>query len=157
MMLGKNLASATALAVEATILSLIFAAVSGGWWMLGYAPFLITTAILCQLAIGNVISVVTPMRLPPIGTDLFAQATEQGCLALVSQMAAFAAIGVLLVPPAAAFSLLAAFGVTAWKWRLAFTAGSLLWGMALYLAGLWLGTRILNRRVPEMVTAVQTV
>ena len=157
LMLGKNIASATALAVEAIVLSLLFAAVSSGWSMLVFAPFLITTAILCQLAIGNVVSVLTPMRLPPVGTDLFAQATEQGCLALVSQMGAFAVIGLLMVPPAAAFALMANFGVDALRFRIGFTLGSLVWGLTLYLIGLWLGTRILERRLPELVTAVQTV
>ena len=157
LMLGKNIASATALAVEAIVLSLLFAAVSSGWSMLVFAPFLIATAILCQLAIGNVVSVLTPMRLPPVGTDLFAQATEQGCLALVSQMGAFAVIGLLMVPPAAAFALMANFGVDALRFRIGFTLGSLVWGLTLYLIGLWLGTRILERRLPELVTAVQTV
>lgn len=157
LMLGKNAAAAIALGLEAVVLSLIFAAVSGGWSMLWFSPFLIATAILCQLAVGNIVSTLTPLRLPPVGTDLFAQATEQGCLALVSQMTAFAAIATLMIPPATAFSLMAAFGVDATRYRIMFTGGSVLWGLALYATGLWLGTRILNRRLPEMVTAVQTV
>ena len=157
LMMGKNIASATALVIEASLLSVIFAAVSGGWGLLWFAPFLIVTAILCQLAVGNVVSTLTPMRLPPVGTDLFAQATEQGCLALISQMSAFATIAVLMIPPATAFSLMSAFGVNALRLRILFIAGSLLWGVALYAAGLWLGTRILDRRLPEMVSAVQTL
>ncbi len=157
LLLGKNIASAVALSIEAVTLSILFAAVSGGWALLGFVPFLVTTAILCQLAVGNVVSVITPMRLPPVGTDLFAQATEQGCLALVSQMGAFAVIGLLMVPPAVGFTLMSAFGVTAAKWVITFTAGSVLWGVLLYWVGLWLSTRILERRLPEMVTAVQTV
>lgn len=157
LMIGKNLASATALSAEAVVLSVIFAAVSGGWSLLWFAPFLTVTAILCQLSVGNVVSTLTPMRLPPVGTDLFAQATEQGCLALISQMAAFATIAILMIPPATAFTLMAAFGVNALRFRLMFTAGSVLWGLFLYAIGLWLGTKILNRRLPEMVTAVQTL
>ena len=157
LMVGKNIASATALAIEASLLSMIFAAVSGGWSLLWFAPFLIVTAILCQLAVGNVVSTLTPMRLPPVGTDLFAQATEQGCLALISQMTAFGVIATLMIPPATAFSLMTAFGVNQLHFRILFIGGSLLWGLGLYLVGLWLGTRILNRRLPEMVAAVQTV
>lgn len=157
LMIGKNIASATALVIEAVALSILFAAVTGGWSLLGFAPFLITTAILCQLAVGNVVSVLTPMRLPQVGTDLFAQATEQGCLALVSQMAAFATIGVLMIPPATAFTLMVGFGVESVGLRVSFTLGSLVWGLTLYLIGLWLATKILNRRLPEIVSAVQTV
>ena len=157
LVLGKNLATASALAVEAIVLSIIFAAFSDGWAMLGYAPFLIATAILCQLAVGNIVSVLAPMRLPPMGTDLFAQATEQGCLALVSQMGAFAVIGVLMIPPASGFTLLTVFGVDSLRYRIGFALGSLVWGFGLYMLGLWFGTRLLNRRIPEMVTAVQTV
>ena len=156
-MLGKNLATASALALEAIVLSIIFAAFSDGWAMLGYAPFLIATAILCQLAVGNIVSVLAPMRLPPMGTDLFAQATEQGCLALVSQMGAFAVIGVLMIPPASGFTLLTVFGVDSLRYRIASRSDP--WsgdsGCTCSDCGSEHGSS--TRRIPEMVTAVQTV
>ncbi len=72
-------------------------------------------------------------------------------------MTAFGVIATLMIPPATAFSLMTAFEVNQLRFRILFIGGSLLWGLGLYLVGLWLGTRILNRRLPEMVAAVQTV
>ena len=59
-------------------------------------PPLALTAIGCQLAVGNIVSVLAPLRLPDMGTDLFAQATEQGCLAITAQMVSFFIIGLLI-------------------------------------------------------------
>jgi ABC-2 type transport system permease protein len=156
LLLGKNVATAITLAVEAVALALIFAAFTNGWSYLVYIPPLVATAILCQLAIGNLVSVITPLRLPPPKGDLFSQASEQGCLALISQLLAFGVIGLLLVPPATAFTLITLFGVRALKWQLIFSIGSVLWGVIFYVAGTFLASRRLTRRLPEMVTAVQT-
>lgn len=156
LLIGKNLATGIALATEAVTLALIFAYFTAGWKLLIYIPPLVFTAILCQLAIGNLVSVVTPLRLPPPGGDLFAQASEQGCLALGSQLLAFAAIGLLMIPPASAFTLLTVFGVTALKWQIIFTVGSVQWGIFFYTLCTWLANRFLTRRIPEMVGAVQT-
>ena len=158
-LLGKNLASAIALSVEAIALSLIFAGVTHGWSFLIYVPPLIVTAVGCQLAVGNLVSVLTPLRLPPPGTDLFAQATEQGCLALGSQLVAFGLIGALMVLPAAAMVLVSgALGPDiATRFKVGFTVGAFLYGIAVYLIGLAIANSVLRRRVPEMVTAVQTV
>jgi len=156
LLIGKNVATAIALATEAMVLAFIFATVTNGWRFMIYIPPLLATAIMCQLAIGNFVSVVTPLRLPPPGGDLFAQASEQGCLALGSQMVAFALIGVLMIPPATAFTLITVFGVTALHWQLSFVIGSLVWGAGFYIAGTWVSARLLARRLPEIVTAVET-
>ena len=159
MLLAKNLASGLALSAEAVILSLIFAVITQGWAFLVYVPPLIVTAVGCQLAVGNLVSVLTPLRLPPPGTDLFAQATEQGCLALGSQLFAFAFIGALMILPASAMVLVSgALGPEiAARYRIGFTVGSFLYGIVVYLVGLWIANAILKRRMPEMVSAVQTV
>ena len=159
MLLGKNLASAIALSAEAVALSVVFAAVTDGWIFLIYVPPLVVTAVGCQLAVGNLVSVLTPLRLPPPGTDLFAQATEQGCLALGSQLVAFAFIGALMVMPAAGMVLVSgALGPEiATRFKVGFTIGAFAYGTTIYLAGLFTANAILRRRVPEMVSAVQTV
>ncbi len=54
--------------------------------------------------------VITPLRLPREGTDIFAQATEQGFLALIAQLTSFLVIGLLLVPPSVAVVLTVCFG-----------------------------------------------
>lgn len=158
MLLGKNLATGIALAAEATLLSLIFAFFTNGWAFLVYVPPLIITAICCQLAVGNLVSVLTPLRLPPPGTDLFSQATEQGCLALGSQLVAFAGIGLIMVLPAAVMVLVSGlFGTPPLDLRIGLTAAVLVYGLVFYALGLWGANSVLRRRLPEMVSAVQTV
>ncbi|HEY7563342.1 MAG TPA: hypothetical protein VIA81_00280 [Acidimicrobiia bacterium] len=150
---GKNLAITAGLVAETVFMSLLLAAFSDSWRVLWLVPGLATAAIGCQLAVGNIVSVISPLRLPREGTDVFAQATEQGCLALVAQLASFLAIGVLLVPPASAVVLTVAFNevippeIT--------TAGSIVWGLLLYFISLGLAGWILKRRMPEVVTWVQ--
>ena len=155
LLIGKNLATGLALLIETLALSVILAWVSGGWEMLPLVPPLALTAIGCQLAIGNIVSVLAPLRLPDMGTDLFAQATEQGCLAITAQMVSFFIIGLLMTVPASAFVLVVGFGS-----RLdpvLVSVGSLAWGGFIYGIGLWVSARALRKRIPETVALVQTV
>ena len=154
-LLGKNLAVATALVVETTLLTLGLAVFTSQWtWVWLVAP-LTLAAIGCQLAVGNIVSVLTPLRLPREGTDVFAQSTEQGCLAIVSQTISFFAIGFMLVPPASAVVLTVGFGQALAPWIAAvFAIG---WGLALYAASLYVSSRLLRRRMPEVLAWVQVV
>ena len=149
---GKSRAAIVVLLIEGTLMSLAFAAISGGWRWLPYTVPITLTAIGCQLAVGNVISALTPLRLPPMGTDLFSQATEQGCLAVVSQAFAFFVIGLMLIPTASAFIVVAAGYLDPMVVSLA----SVLWGGVMYRIGLGVGTQLLARRMPELLEAVQT-
>ncbi len=155
LLIGKNLAAGTALLVETLTLSVILAWVSGGWESLLLVPPLALTAIGCQLAIGNIVSVLAPLRLPDMGTDLFAQATEQGCLAITAQMVSFFVIGLLMTLPASAYVLVISFGQNLDP--IVVSAASLAWGGIIYSIGLWVSVRVLRKRVPEMVAMVQTV
>ena len=155
LLLGKNLATGTALFVETVTLSVILAWVSGGWETLAMVPPLALTAIGCQLAIGNIVSVLAPLRLPDMGTDLFAQATEQGCLAITAQMASFFLIGLLMTLPASAYVLVVEFGQNLNP--VLVSLASMAYGSVIYLIGLWIAARVLRKRVPEMVAMVQTV
>ncbi|MDR9451700.1 MAG: hypothetical protein RI637_10825 [Acidimicrobiia bacterium] len=155
LLIGKNLAAGTALFVETMALSVILAWVSGGWASMLMVPPLALTAIGCQLAVGNIVSVLAPLRLPDMGTDLFAQATEQGCLAITAQMVSFFIIGLLMTPPAAAYVLVVEFGQNLSPITVSLL--SLVWGGVIYSFGLWIAARVLRKRVPEMVAMVQTV
>ena len=155
LLLGKNLATGTALFVETVTLSIILAWVSGGWETLPMVPPLALTAIGCQLAIGNIVSVLAPLRLPDMGTDLFAQATEQGCLAIAAQMASFFVIGLLMALPASAYVLVVEFGQNLNP--VVVSLASMAYGSIIYAIGLWIGAWALRKRVPEMVAMVQTV
>ncbi len=154
-LIGKNLAVASGLALETLVLSLGLAGFTGHWtWLWLVAP-LTVAAIGCQLAVGNMVSVLTPLRLPREGTDVFAQSTEQGCLAIVSQTVSFFVIGVLLVVPASLVVLTVDFGQVLSPWITALV--SILWGVGLYAISLFVAGRILHRRMPEVLAWVQVV
>lgn len=155
MILGKNLATSVAILTEAAVLSVLLAAVSGRWAVLGVIPPLAVTAVACQLSVGNIVSVLAPLRLPNVGTDMFAQASEQGCLSVGAQVASFFVIVLLLIPSVSAFALVVMFGQALSPWIA--TAGSLLWGAVVYGAGLFVASKILSRRLPEIVALVQTL
>jgi hypothetical protein len=155
LLLGKNLAVALALVAETALLAILLSSFTGFWqWTWLVAPLGIS-AIGCQLAVGNVVSVLTPLRLPREGTDIFAQSTEQGCLAIVSQIVSFFTIGLLLVVPASVVALTVSFGRPIPPW---FTAlATIVWGVAVYLISLWISSRLLRRRLPEVMAWVQIV
>jgi hypothetical protein len=155
LLLGKNLAVAIALTIETALLALLLSWFTGFWeWTWLVAP-LAVSAIGCQLAVGNFVSVLTPLRLPREGTDVFAQSTEQGCLAIVSQTVSFFTIGLLLVVPASVVALTVSFSNPIPPW---FTAiSTILWGVGVYSISLWLSSRLLRRRLPEVLAWVQVV
>lgn len=150
---GKNLAALVGLGGEAVFLGVLFAWFSSSWQWMALLPALTLGAVGCLLAVGNLVSVLAPLRLPRQGTDVFAQATEQGLLALISQVVAFCAIGLLMVLPASVTVLTVGFGQAIAPWFAAvFAIG---WGLVWYLGSLWLAGRLLSRRVPEVVSWVQ--
>ncbi|MGB8362228.1 MAG: hypothetical protein WCE80_12600 [Acidimicrobiia bacterium] len=155
LIIGKNLAVATALAIETLLLALLLSAFTRHWeWTWLVLP-LAVSAIGCQLAVGNMVSVITPLRLPREGTDVFAQSTEQGCLAIVSQTISFFTIGILLVIPASIVALTVEFGQAIPPWFAATAA--ILWGVLLYSISVWLSAKLLQRRLPEVMAWVQVV
>ncbi len=84
-----------------------------------------------------------------MGTDIFSQATEQGCLAIGSQITAFFVIGLTLVLPASAFTL-AIFFTDQVPITLVAVA-SIIWGFLIYGIGLTLGSWVTARRMPEIL------
>lgn len=152
---GKNLAATGALVIETAVLALLLAFISDGWASLGLVPGLMVAAIGCQLAVGNIVSVISPLRLPREGTDVFAQASEQGCLAIGAQAISFFVIGLLLVIPSSVAVLTVGFGAPIASW---FANGfAVVWGVVFYGVSLWIAGAILRRRMPEVVGWVQTV
>lgn len=153
LLLGKNAAVAIGLAVETGLLALGLSFFTGQWnWTWLVIPLMVA-AIGSQLAVGNIVSVLTPLRLPREGTDVFAQSTEQGCLAIASQTISFFTIGLLLAPPAALVVLTVEFGRAVPSWLTALVAVS--WGTALYAISLAVSSRLLRRRLPEVMTWVE--
>ena len=155
LLMGKNAAITIALTIEATILALIIATFTGQWRWIWLVVPLMVAAIGSQLAVGNIVSVLTPLRLPREGTDVFAQSTEQGCLAIVSQTVSFFAIGLLLVIPSSVVVLTVEFGSPIPAWVASVVA--ITWGVVLYLLSLGFASRLLRRRLPEVMAWVQVV
>lgn len=155
LLLGKNAAVTIGLVLETGLLTLGLSWFTGHWrWTWLVFPLMVA-AIGCQLAVGNIVSVLTPLRLPREGTDVFAQSTEQGCLAIVSQTVSFFTIGLLLVVPASVVALTVGFGSVVAPWTAA--AVSIVWGATLYLISLAVASRLLTRRLPEVMAWVQIV
>ncbi len=154
LLVGKNIATTIALTIETAILTLTLAMITGGWSRVVYMPAILLTAVACQLAVGNLASVLTPLRLPDMGTDVFSQASEHGCLAIASQLVSFFLIGLLMVPPAVGFTLVEAFGATRFSlWQVA--GVSMLYGAIIYFIGLKLAGFLLKRRMPEVLDWVR--
>ncbi len=151
--LGKNLATAVALTIETTVMTLVIASISNGWRLLWYVPVILITAIGLQLAVGNVVSVLAPLRLPDVGTDVFSQASEHGLLSILAQLVSFVLIGAALTPVAVSFVL--SVGYLEDRWIVWVSIGSLLWGATIYLLSLWFSSRLLARRLPEVLRWVQ--
>lgn len=155
LLIGKNLAVATALIIETVLLAILLSWFTGFWRWTWLAAPLAVSAIGCQLAVGNIVSVLTPLRLPREGTDVFAQSTEQGCLAIVSQTISFFTIGLLLVVPASVVVLTVSFGSMVAPWFAAMSA--IAWGLLVYGTSLWIASKLLRRRLPEVMAWVQVV
>lgn len=155
LLLGKNLAVAFGLVLETTLLAVLLSWFTGHWQWTWLAGPLMVAAIGSQLAVGNFVSVLTPLRLPREGTDIFAQSTEQGCLAIVSQTLSFFTIGFLLVIPASIVALTVEFGQAIRPWQAAIA--TVVWGVTVYTISLWLSAKLLRRRLPEVMAWVQVV
>ena len=155
LVMGKNLAAATALAFETVLLGILLAWLSDSWSVIRFLPALALCAIGCQLAVGNLVSVIAPLRLPREGTDVFSQATEQGCLAIVAQLTSFIVIGLLLVIPSSVMVLTIDFGRAIPGWFA--NVFAIVWGAVFYIASVYLSSWILRRRIPEVVSWVQVV
>jgi ABC-2 type transport system permease protein len=155
MLRGKNLAVALGLLAETALLAILLSLFTGFWNWTWLALPLTVAAIGCQLAVGNIVSVLTPLRLPREGTDVFAQSTEQGCLAIVSQTLSFFTIGLLLVVPASVVTLTVAFNQPLDPWIAAVSA--VVWGVGIYSLSLWVASKLLRRRLPEVMAWVQVV
>jgi hypothetical protein len=73
----------------------------------------------------------------------------------VSQVASFFAIGMLLVPPASVVVLAVDFGQAISPWFASLFAIG--YGVILYSLSLFVSSRILRRRLPEVMAWVQVV
>ena len=96
---GRNLASLLSGMVTTAVLSLLLAAVTGGWLYVPVALCLGLGVLGLSLGVADVVSVRFAYPLPEDASNLWAvQGTGQGCLVGVVQMVAFAVQSVLVAP-----------------------------------------------------------
>ena len=90
-----------------------------------------------------------------MGTDVFSQASEHGFLAILSQLVAFALIGISLVPVATAFTISVGYADSRYLGWI--VLASLAWGALLYGVSLWASSKLLAKRLPEVLKWVSIV
>jgi hypothetical protein len=149
---GKNFAVGVLSMGGALVLTLLVAALSGGWsnapLALGYA----VAAILVLMGCGNLTSVFVPMRVRRmrVGQGSFSS-SENGCLRSLIMMAASFATFALLIPVAAALIIPLALSHSEW---LGFTLpASVLYGLVFYELSTRLAASQLLRRAPDILKA----
>jgi ABC-2 type transport system permease protein len=149
---GRNLASLVSGMVTTTVLSLLLAAVTGGWLYLPVALCLGLGVLLLSLGVADVVSVRFAYPLPEDASNLWAvQGTGQGCLVGLVQMAAFAVQGLLVAPLAA----LVVAGLVAWPAALVLACPLAVgYGLFLWRVGLGLGAGWLGGHQPELLAAL---
>jgi hypothetical protein len=149
---GKNLVVGALAMSLAAILSVIKAALTGGW---GYIPLALCAglaAVLTMLACGNVTSVITPFRSRSMRMgDTSSFSAENGCLRSIISMTALAVAAFLLLPVGLALAIPLVTGNDAW---LAVTVPvSIVYGIVLYQLATRLIAPVLLRRAPEILAA----
>jgi hypothetical protein len=149
---GKNLVvGGLALALQ-VLLTIIKAAITGGW---EYAPLALCggiAALLVLLGCGNVTSVITPFRSRSMRMgDTSSFASENGCLRSVVSSTALFCAAVLLSPVAAAIAIPLAMEHSEW---LVFTLPAIIvYGVVLHQFTTRLVAPILLRRAPDILAA----
>ncbi|MCC6626929.1 MAG: hypothetical protein IT340_05935 [Chloroflexi bacterium] len=144
---GKNLAVAAVAGVEAIVIGVALAGISRGWALLPVALAATASGVLVTLAIGNVVSVILPGRMPDGLRATYS--TDAGCARGLLQFLAFVCAWVMLAPIAAAASLPQVLGQPAL--HLVTVPLALLYALAFYWLTLrWVGPQLL-RRQPEIL------
>jgi ABC-2 type transport system permease protein len=149
---GRNLASLLSGMVSTAVLSLLLAAVTGGWLYVPVALCLGFGVLALSLGVADVVSVRFAYPLPEDASNLWAvQGTGQGCLVGVVQMVAFAVQSVLVAPLAA----VVVAGVVAWPPALVLVCPLAIgYGVFLWRVGLGLGASWLGGHQPELLAAL---
>jgi ABC-2 type transport system permease protein len=103
LLLGKNLAVAVLAALETAVAGVALAAFSGGWSLLPVGLAATVAAVLVTLAVGNVVAVLLPGRMPEGLRATYS--VDAGCARGLLQFGAFLAAWVLIAPVGAATAL----------------------------------------------------
>jgi ABC-2 type transport system permease protein len=150
LLLGKNLFAGLFAFSFAVLLTIIRAAMTGGWVYVPVALVAGAAAVLVMLGCGNVTSVLAPMRWRTMRTgETSSYASDNGCLRSLLSLVLLAIGGLLLVPVALAVALPLILQHAEW---LPFTlTAALLYSMALHQGATRAIAPVLLRRAPEIL------
>lgn len=151
-LLGKNLFAGLFAFGFAVVLTLIRAAMTGGWLYVPVALAAGAAAVLVMLGCGNVTSVLAPMRWRTMRMgDTSSYSSENGCLRSIISMASMAVSGLLLLPVAVAVGLPLIAQHPEW---LALTMPlAVIYGVMLHQLATRAIAPVLLRRAPEILAA----
>lgn len=147
---GKNVtAGAVAFAVE-VLLTIIKAAITGGWSYIPLALIGGLAALLVLLGLGNITSVLFPFRARQMRMgDNSSYSSEAGCLRSIISIGTLLLGAVLLIPVAGAIAIPLVFQQPGWfSFTLPF---AILYGLLLHQAPTRIVAPILIRRAPEIL------
>lgn len=149
---GKNLAVGILAYTMEVVLTLIKAAITGGWFYVPLALIGGLAALLTMLGIGNVISVLFPFRSRQMRMgDSSSFASENGCLRSVISMSSLCVAVLLLLPVATAILMPLVIHKESW---LIFTLPfALSYGVLLHQVPTRIIAPIFLRRGPEILHA----
>jgi ABC-2 type transport system permease protein len=147
-LVGKNVAGLLLHAPVFALIALGTAAVTGGWAYLPLAVCFGVAVLGCQFGVANVASVHVAQPFPESTTNPWAMRSGQGLAAGFTLLGSFLLSGVIVAPVAVLVGLgLTDSSVVLW---IAGPVG-VLYGSAVYLAGLRMGATWLRDHQPELL------
>lgn len=145
---GKNAALVLVHGPFFLLLAVVLASITGGWAYLPLAACLGIGSLGLTLGVGNVTSVRLAIPAPESRTNLWANRSGQGCGTGLVLFLSLLLVQVLMVPMA----VLVAVGLLAWSPLLIVAAPfSVVYGVALYLAGYRSAVQRLRTHQPELL------
>ena len=148
---GKNIFVGSLAGVIALTLTLIAAAVTGGWTYVPLALAATAAAILVMLGCGNVTSVLFPFRWRQMRMgETSTVSTENGCLRSIISMLTMLVTAILLLPVAAALAIPLVLNHS--EWLIGTLPAAILYGAALHQTASRLIAHALLRRAPDILS-----
>ena len=149
---GKNLFVGGLAAILGVILTLVTAAITGGWEYVPLALAAAFAAILTMLGCGNVTSVLFPFRWRQMRMgETSTVSSENGCLRAIISMVSLGVTVILLIP--VALALLIPLVLDHREWFIISLPLAVIYGAALHQLASRLIAPVMLRRAPDILAA----